>query len=105
MEHRAIAQRTPFVATMVQKNATHAETVGNLKPQTRKEMIMKIKKCNDCGSRAELYMNSNGLLRVACAASDANYHGDEGVSDEWCDKEGPLCDIEIEAVKAWNNIN
>jgi hypothetical protein len=66
---------------------------------------MKIKKCSDCGSRAELYMNSYGLMRVACAASDANYHGEVDVLDAWCDKEGPLCVTQAEAIKAWNDIN
>jgi hypothetical protein len=50
-------------------------------------------------------MNSYGLMRVACAASDANCHGDVGVSDEWCDKEGPLCVTQVEAIEAWNDIN
>ena len=50
-------------------------------------------------------MNCNGLIRVACTASDANYLGEPGTSDEWCDKEGPLCDIEDEAIRAWNDMN
>jgi hypothetical protein len=50
-------------------------------------------------------MNSYGLMRVACAASDANYHGEVDVLDAWCDKEGPLCVTQAEAIKAWNDIN
>ncbi len=69
-------------------------------------MSKTIKPCQCCGSKAEVYVVIDKGFRVACLASDSEYHGTEGVIDDWCpgDCEGPIKNTQFDAVDAWNDI-
>ncbi len=56
---------------------------------------------------AGMYHVVGERFRVACSATDSNYHGKPGTIDDWCpaDAEGPVCDTELEAENAWNAMN
>ena len=66
--------------------------------------MSKLKLCPFCGSEAELYAHTLGTFSIACKATDCNYHGDEGVIDDWCSMEceTPQCSTVDEAREIWN---
>ena len=66
-------------------------------------MCKELKKCPFCGSDAEIYKSTKGF-QVACKATDANYHGIDGVLDDWCpmDLQTPHCQKEETVIAYWN---
>lgn len=62
------------------------------------------RQCPDCGCIGELYRNlKHNTFSVSCKADDANFHGEEGISD-WC-PEGWHTEsfyTSEEAILAWN---
>lgn len=68
----------------------------------------KLLNCPFCGSRAGVYIvktrNKVVQYKVCCLADDSNYHGIEGVIDDWCpmELETPECDTEADAIELWN---
>jgi hypothetical protein len=65
-----------------------------------------LKACLLCKSKAGIYIHTKGgLFRVCCYATDASYHGTDGVSEDWCPSTDDVAvwyESEAEAITAWN---
>lgn len=64
------------------------------------------KLCPWCGSIGKAYINrATNRWSISCAADDSDYHGAEGVADDWCPAElkTPWCVTEEEAWHLWDN--